>query len=221
MLGYIKTLRDQGSDLFGKRKTLMSLWQELAEQFYVERADFTSCRYIGEELASNLTTSYPLIARRDLGNVISSMLRPRNQKWFDVSVLYQEEQEKLDVESRRWLERATKIQRRAIYDKNAKFVQATKEGDHDYVTFGQCVISVEMNHKKNALLYRNWHLRDVVWLEDYDRSICQVFRRSKVPVHRLDREFKGNISAKAQKAHKKDPTTPLEYYHVVMPAVGS
>ena len=55
----IKDLYGVGNDLFGKKSPLQSLWQEIAENFYPERADFTLRRSIGTDFAANLMTSYP------------------------------------------------------------------------------------------------------------------------------------------------------------------
>lgn len=214
MASFVKKLKERSDDLFSKRMPLISLWQDIAENFYPERADFTVQRYIGDEFMTNLTTSYPVIARRDLGDAINAALRPRNQNWFKISVRNKRE---LSHESLEWLERATEIQRAAMYDPNSRFVRATKEGDQDYVSFGQCVISTEINRKKNTLMYRCWHLRDVVWSEDYDGSICEVYRKTSCDVDVLNSEFKGNISADAKKILDKNPKEKIEYRHVVMP----
>ena len=37
----IKQLHEYAESLFSKRSSLMLLWQEQAENFYVQRADFT------------------------------------------------------------------------------------------------------------------------------------------------------------------------------------
>ena len=68
--------------LFAKRGSLMMLWQEQAEQFYPERADFTINRILGEDFAAHLTSSFPLLCRRDLGDQIGVMLRPTAKPWF-------------------------------------------------------------------------------------------------------------------------------------------
>ena len=44
-----KDLIMRGSQLQNERKALTTLWQEIAENFYPQRADFTLTRYIGEE----------------------------------------------------------------------------------------------------------------------------------------------------------------------------
>lgn len=52
-----KALRELAGNLFDKRGPLMSLWQEIAEQFYPERADFTTTRSVGEDYAAHLSSS--------------------------------------------------------------------------------------------------------------------------------------------------------------------
>lgn len=103
--GKAQRLIKLSDELFTKKLTLNSLHQEIAENFYPQRADFTRERYLGKELADNLTTSYPILAHRDLSNAISTYLRPRSQDWFKISV---DNEDSLDNEARKWLEWATK-----------------------------------------------------------------------------------------------------------------
>ena len=126
----VQNIVKQSGDLFSKKITLDSLWQEIAENFYPQRADFTTVRYLGKELADNLTTSYPILAHRDLSNAISTYLRPRSQQWFKISVF---DEDSLDNDGREWLEWATKRMKRFMYSKESGFIRATKEGDADFV----------------------------------------------------------------------------------------
>lgn len=64
MDGRAKELIDQGNGLFSKRSGLLSVWQEVAENFYPERADFMSRFSPGDEYASNLMTGVPVISDR-------------------------------------------------------------------------------------------------------------------------------------------------------------
>ena len=68
--------------LFSAKANLDALNQELAYNFYPERADFTTQRALGTEFAIDLFDSAPVLARRDLGNARASMLRPRGSEWF-------------------------------------------------------------------------------------------------------------------------------------------
>ena len=131
-----KDLTSQGDHLFGQKRPLDVLHQEIAEHFMPEVADFTASRSLGEDFAASLTTSYPVLARRDLGNAVSAMLRPRGQEWFRMG-LAREDRE--DNRAKRWLEWATGVQKRAMYDRVAQFERATSQGDHFFAAFGQCL----------------------------------------------------------------------------------
>lgn len=165
-----------GDQLFSDRLPLLSLFQEIADHMYPERADFTVLRPMGLDFASILSTSFPVLCRRDLGNIFGSMLRPSDKEWAHASIL---RDDKLDDQGKKWLEHSNAIQRRAMYDPASQFVRATKEGDNDFSAFGQCVLSAEMARSRDRLLYRDWHLRDVVWSEDVDGAIGHVHRKWK------------------------------------------
>lgn len=187
----IQHIRQMCDSAFEKRGSLLSLWQEIGDNFYPERADFTTTRSLGTDFASNLTTSFPVMARRDLGDMMSSMLRDPSIMWYKVTT---SQPDRLEHEDKIWLEAAGKTMWNAIYDRVARFQRATKEGDHDYVTFGQCVISKEIVLDRPSLLFRCWHLRDMAWLEAYDNDICPIFRKWNPTADELNREMKGRVS---------------------------
>lgn len=208
-----KQLRGQADSLFEKRSRLMSLWQESAENFYPERADFTVTRSAGDDFAGHLTTSYPLLVRRDLGDQLGVMLRPTQKPWFRMSPT---DTGISDNQSKRWLQWADGVMRRAMYDRTAMFTRAAKEGDHDFATFGQCVLSVELNRFRDALLYRCWHLKDVVWRENQDGKIDFVARKWKVAVGDLVTLFpKADLDPKIRERMRKDPFDEITVLHIV------
>jgi hypothetical protein len=205
-----------GNSLFDKKRTLASLWQEIALQFYPERADFTGERSEGEEFASHMFASYPAMARRELGNLLAANLRPRSEKWFSIHV----EDEDLDEgdEERAYLERLTDIQWRAMYDRPAGFVRATKEADHDFATFGNAVVKYGTNVAGDALLYRNYHLRDNAWSENAEGRIDCNHRNWNPTSRQLKHYFPTAISDEVRKACEKDPEKKFLCRHVVMPS---
>jgi len=212
----LELLKKQGDALFDNRGNLMSLWQEIADNFYPERADFTVTRHLGEEFADNLDTSYPLLARRDLANQIGGMLRPTNKEWFKIIKRYDDD---IDNSGQQWLEWASKIQKRAMYDPVAMFTRATKEADHDWAAFGSPVLTVRMNYIENALLYRCWHLRDVAWVEDSIGRVGTVFRRWKPDALTLHQIFGDKCHAKVKECLEEDPYKEINVRHCEVPAV--
>lgn len=213
-IDHIASMADRA---FEKRGSLLSLWQEIGDHFYPERAEFTAFRSLGTDFAANLTSSFPVMARRDMGDMFASMLRPNDVYWFKTST---NKQDSLDHESKEWLERVSKTQWNAMYDPAAKFQRATKEGDHDYTAFGQCVISKEWNPEKQQLLYRCWHLRDMAWYEDEEGNTMPIFRKWKPTADNLSQIFKDNVSKEVKEmlADQTRRFDEVEVYHAVVRA---
>ena len=224
-----RQLYEYAEALFKKKWQLNSLHQEISDHFYPERALFTvTLRDLSEEFAEHMMTSYPALVRRELADQLGTMLRPRGKKWFNMAPV---DPEREDDEAKRWLESATDIQRRAMYDPAAMLTRATKEGDNDFTTFGQCVMSSEMvwdnpNQEGPHLLHRTWHLRDCCWVEDKYGSIGSRFRRWKLTARDAARLFPGNINGKGIHTTVKNmatgtgakPLQDVEIIHMVVEA---
>jgi hypothetical protein len=216
----IKALIEQGDNLFDKRGTLLSMWQSIADNFYPERADFTVTRTLGDEFAEHLTTSYPLLVRRDFGNSLGTMMRPKSLDWFKMRCKGRED-DYTDQSGREWLEWASGVQKRAMYERRSQFTRASKEGDHDIASFGQCVKSISLNRDANGLLYRCWHLRDCAWAENDEGMVDTMHRKWKPTARELYRLFPGKVHAKVDEAitgHSKNPYSTFNCRHIVIPA---
>lgn len=211
----IKQLHETANKLFSERSSLMSLWQEIADNFYPERADFTYQRVMGSEFASNLMSSYPVIVRRDLGNQLGSMLRPLGQQWFEMTLM---DDEYVDTEGKQWLEMVTKRMRSVMYDRRSQFTRATKEGDHDFSCFGQCVLSVTPSKDATHLLYRSWHLKDCAWQENSDGQIGFFVRKWRSRARDLINLFPGRVDQKIVDKSTKEPFAEIKIYHIVCEA---
>lgn len=208
-------LIDRGNDLLGKRGNLLSLWQEIAENFHPMRSDFTSQWTDGQDFAAGSMSSYPFLVQRELSGAFSAMLRPTNQQWMRITV---DREDELDTEGKEWLEWATGVQTRAMYDPLASFVRATKTADGDFSAFGQCVILRERDLKRQTLLYRTYHLRDTAWGEDYAGRINEVHRNWKPKLRQLASWFPGKLDPKLQSKVEKEPFREVDCRHVVIAA---
>ena len=201
--------------LFGERSTLMSTWQEIANNFYPERADFTYQRTLGSEFAGDLLSSYPIMIRRDLGNQLGSMLRPAGAEWFDMGLT---DDDYLDTEGKQFFDWVTKLMRREMYDRKSKFTRATKEEDHDYACFGQSVISTTPNRYADHLLYKCWHIKDCAWQENYDGDITFFVRKWKSKARDLVNTFRDKVDPKVTRLASKEPFAEVLCYHIVCEA---
>lgn len=211
----IEHVRKLGDHLFSKRGSLMALFQELSEQFYPERADFTSARNVGAEMAVNLMTSAPIIYRRNLGNSFGAMLRPSSKVWAKVR---SKRQDREDTEAKQYLEWLTNLQRRAMYDPAACFARATSEADQDFATFGQACVEATLYRPGDGstphLLHRCWHLRDVAWQENNIGKITTVFRQWKPTAIDLQRFFRNKIHPTVKLMLDKTPYAEIGRAHV-------
>lgn len=197
-------------EIFKGQQPMLSLYQTLSDHFYPERADFTVVRNVGQELADSLVDSYPVLVRRDLGNSFSAMLRDGD--WFKVGV-----EGRVDYAGTSWLEFATYKLKKLFGDREANFVRSTKQGDHDYATFGQCVISVERNRKANGLLFRNWHLRDCAWTDGCNGQVESVTRKWTPSYAVMVEYFKDKAHTDIHNHVKETPFKKADVRHMVLP----
>lgn len=220
MKARVQELIQTGDQLFSVRFPLLTLWQSFAENFYPIRADFTRARYISEEFASYLMTGRPVLAHRELANGIAAILRPRNQEWFKTATGIDTIDQ--DRESMVWLEKAGALQRRVMYESSSGFSRATKEGDADFVLFGQCVIEPSLNKTRDGVLYRSWHLRDCVWAENAELEIDQFHRKWELHARQQHKLFPTDIDGvtndQLARVARDSPFTKVQNRVIVLPA---
>lgn len=203
-----------GDKAFSDKRNIDSLRQEIALNFYPERASFTDQRDQGEELADHAFSSYPFLARRELGNMLGEFLRP--DKFFKIEV-DDEDLNESDAE-RAYLERLTDIQWRAMSDPLAGMVRATTQTDHDFAAFGDGVLKFGVNILGDGLLFRNYHLRDCAWSENAEGRVDCMHRNWKPSARQLTHHFRDKVSNDVKKAYEKDPEKTFAGRHVVMPS---
>lgn len=203
-----------GDAAFSRKMQVDSLNQELALNFYPERADFTTKRNEGEEFADHLFSSYPILAKRELANMLSELLRP--DKFLSIHV----DDEDLDNgdEERAFLEHLTNIQWRAMSDPGAQLVTAEGQTDHDFAAFGNGVLQFGTNVLGDGLLFRNHHLRDNAWSENGENVIDGNHRNWNPTARQLKHHFRNNVSKDVIRACEKDPEKPFHCRHVVLPS---
>ena len=214
-------LLDLGNQLFTLKEPLGSLCQEIAEQCYPERADFTSPHNLGDDFAAHLSDSFPVIARRELGNSFSAILRPRDKNWFAATT--NNEALDQDAANARFLDYVTQEVRSYIYDPRTDMIGATKMVDHDYAAFGNAVLSIEEYRKtadgKPHLYFRPHHFRDVAWLENEVSVVDHLHRKDRMTARAMERRFGyAKLHDTVKRACEKEPHKEVQLRVVVMPA---
>lgn len=204
-----------GDNMFGQRRGLLELWQELADNFYPERANFTQNKTDGVQFVSELFDSDPPVMRRDFGNWLGSVLRPAGREWFKLKV--EDEQAMAQTSEKLWLERVTSKTRSMLYSPRSQFIDTMALMDHDYVTFGNCVFTVQERDEKDGIIFQPWHLRDCAWTQDYYGIVDGMWRRCKYTARNLKRRFRGNVHENVTKCLEKDPEKEFEVLHIEVP----
>lgn len=205
-----------GNRMFSARQPLLSLWQEIAELFYVERADFTRELVIGEDLAGHLMNSYTNLLRRELGNQISAMLRPRDSQWFRLTT--EDEDRDQDTLNARYLEYVAMKLKRGMYHPESQLIKTTKMSDHDFVTFGQAVLSVEESADRVHPFYRAFHLKNCAWMENAKGRIDCLHRDDQMSARVMRERFGEKVLHQSVKnACKKNPEQKFKVRCIVMP----
>lgn len=200
-------LRKFSRERFEKQYPVLSLWQELAENFYPERNDFLRTHYIGEELTDSLASSQPLLIRRELANSLEAMLR--DGEWFSIGI-----EGEPDHEAKMWLEWATKRLMMLMNQRNANFRRATKELDNDYITFGNGVMSIELNRQASGLLFRTWHMKDIAWWDDENGQVDGVVRKEDIALYKMAQYYGlNNMPQEHQKLLKDKPFHEVPIHH--------
>lgn len=210
----IQTVIDNGNRLFTERTGLLCLWQEIAEHFYYERADFTASMTLGTDYAAGSFSSDGSLFRREMGNLFGPMMRPDD--FFAIKAL--DDARNKDGEARSWLEYATKLQRTVMHAPQAMLARSTVAGDHDFVSFGQGVLEVCATPDRRNLYYRNWHLRDVAWSQDYKGAVSDIHRNDCSTVRNLVAKFGDKVPEALRRDGEKDPHKTVKVRHVMVPS---
>jgi Bacteriophage head to tail connecting protein len=211
----VKDIIGYGDRMFSKKSRLDSLWQTIAEQFYPERADFTTTLQDGEEFGRHLTESIPVQYRRELGNAIGVLQRPPKTKWFQPRS--HDEWRNTD-RAKAYLDEQGDVMRSYMYSEGTNFTRAYGEGDHDVATFGNAVQSMTENRDRDGVVFHCHHLRDCAWAHDEAKNVNVLHRKLKITLANLKEMFGADALTEDQiKQLEKDPQEEIEIRHVCMP----
>lgn len=205
----------RGDAEFSSRQSILTLWQELALNFYPQRANFTSDMTLGEEYASHLTSSYPVNVMRTLQTAVPAMLRPKDVDWVTITT----DNEDDDMDAKAWLQRATYIQRRFMYRADSSFIRCMSEVDSDFLCFGNSACYVTENKNRDGLLYQSVSLKDIVWFEDEAGKVCEVHRSMNLTAQQAVKWFgEKNVHEKIKECLTKQSRKVFTFRHIVMKA---
>lgn len=206
------------SSLFSKKKPWDSLAQNIAENFYPLRADFTSDFTLGDDFAGTVMDGFTINSRETLGNAVDSMLRQGD--WFEVGT-GDEERDNRPANAIA-LKRATQMLRKIVKDPRTGVDVATKEADHDWVAFGNSVLSWEEAPTRDHLITRAWHPKLCAWMVGETGKVDALHRRMNMQARNIARKFrtgqwKGALHKDIMNCAEKEPLREFPIAHILMP----
>lgn len=219
-------LMKRGDAQFAKSQNFFNLCQAIAEIFYPERADFTRSNADGAERYKDIFAGEPVLLRQRLGAGIGVLTRRADQKWFNGKV--QPRQIGQQDRVKRWSGDVTQIQRDEMYAPITNFERAMREGDDDYVTFGEHILfkGWGKNGDRGRRLYQTKHLRDCAYfvnefgvVDEMHEKICD---KTIAEWSRLMEKAGGTLPEDWQRMLRDNPTQAatqtVEVRRIVLPA---
>lgn len=206
-----------GDGLFSKAAPWNMMAQDICENFYPARADYTAWADISTDYASYIMDGSPIVGLETLANTIPAMLR--QGEWFQVGSGDEDRDKQPDVA--RALNWATQRMRGVINDKRSNWRPATIEADHDWCSVGQSVLSLQENPERTNFQFHAHHPRDCAWLVDGTGQTVTMFRKLRMSarniLRRIDQgSWNGTVKQDVRDAAKMDPGREFNLYHVLM-----
>ncbi|MBT6442369.1 MAG: hypothetical protein HOK61_08080 [Alphaproteobacteria bacterium] len=218
---------DRWERLKSQRGAFENHWQDLARIMLPRRADFSGfggggpagSGTGGERRTDQLYDGTPMLARRGLASAIDGLLKPKTGRWFSLRPRDPELAE--DEAVARWLAVAEERLWRALYERDARFIQRSGEVDDDLVTFGTGVLFVGEGARGGSLSFRSVHLSDAWLAENADGVIDTIYVQRKLTAAQAagvwGEEALGRETREAMRRAGADTDRVFEFVQAVTP----
>lgn len=201
------------------RPQWMALWQELAEIFLPNRADFQTEHAPGAERTDGLFDSGAQLSARGLISAVGSYLRPPGRTWPRAKAKTQELNQLEPV--RMWLYAVTQITYDAIYDTRVNADKVLSEVDADLVVFGTGIANVSWNKAARHIVIKSKSLANTVLFCGKDGNPNGSASFSKPTLRQIVEEFGEDklttAMAEAYRQPKPDLERTYEIVHAILP----
>ncbi len=212
----IELLR-RGDGRFSKRQQLDTFRHEIALNFCPWLASWTDQLNLGDDFASHLIDSTPLLLARDFQGQVGSMLRPPGKQWFWHRSPLDEVNNAPDA--RAYLDWRSTHMMRILFDHITGASRALKQSDEFFSFFGDAVLSVDTDMAAETLRVRSYHTKDCVWAVGSENKVDTLTRREQVPARVMKQRYgEAKLHPKVKEVCEKDPDRPFEVRHEVLPA---
>jgi hypothetical protein len=187
-------LLDRHKSLAARRDQWRPLWQELAQIFLPNQAQFTMPMVPGRESSRELYDTTPMQARRGLATAIDGLLKPSTTRWFWMAA-GDERLNDLD-EVKTWFDDVQDRMWRAIYNPRARFIEASGAVDSDLATFGLGHLWIVENAARNGLTFKALFIGDVAFDENSDGLVDTYTLTRRFTARQAQQRFGDQLPAK-------------------------
>lgn len=209
-------------DRFTRLKSGRGVWddhfQRLGELMLPKRADFTTTEQDGSRRQGGVVRydGTPILAARNLASALDGLLKPKTERWFQIKAEDTDLNE-LD-EVKRWLWDTEERMTRAIYNRRARFLQATGEVDLDLVVFGTGVLFTGVNDALDKLLFKSFHLKNTYIERNHTGDVDAIYIRDVKTARQAKQEFGDEVGDPVKEAIAEGKSEKeFEYIWAVVP----
>ena len=198
-----KRIHDRFEKLSSGRGVWDDHWQRLGELMLPKRADFTVREAKGSRRQGGIVRydGTPILAARNLASAIDGLLKPKTERWFAIKA---EDPELNDMdEVKLWLEDSEDRMIAALYNRRARFLQATGEVDLDLVVFGTAVLFTGISHTFDKLLFRSFHLKNTYIQRNNEGDVDAIYIRDMKTARQATQEFGSHVGDLVKEAMEK------------------
>lgn len=172
-----------------KHTPFMPYWQQLTDVLLPNRADFTKSQSTGQSRESGIYDGTPRLAQRDLSSTLDGLIKPKTSNWFTPG--HEDEEIRDDDEAKLWFDMVRERMWRAIYNKNARFIQRSGEVDQLLACIGWGALWMQENRSKSGLMFRTFPAAHVVYDENEEGTIDQMgVTEPAMSAHQLEGLYK-------------------------------
>lgn len=213
-------LIDRFKRMEARQSEWMEWWQSLAEVFMPHQAEFTSRHTAGKRRNFKNYENSHRVAARNFAAVLGSFIGPQSEEQLTIVVDDEELSERDDV--RLWQDTVRSRMWRSMGRTSARYSQAKSETDRALVVFGTGALFIGENERRDGLLFRAHHLREVAVGTNAAGDVERLGFRRKLTARQAAEEYgENNLGQKTRdilnRGTGQQQEQKLAFVHMILP----
>ncbi len=211
----LERLQNLESD-FSRYQTIRSECAKYSWPAVQDMVKVTTDQATGSQVRTvDIYDATPRRSSNKMATGIFANMYPAGVRWIELKASNDEPSE--DEALKEWLSKATDITLKEILRSNFQNEKISKI--RSKIVFGDGTISVQMSKKEDKLVFKTYHVSNIVYDENCDGMIDTVFRKILWTARQVRQKFpKADLGKTIEDALKKgDNRTKFEIIHAVYP----